>query len=101
MIVLMIMLYYRPVRAMWSCKELERLMCQAQHYRVSSRQVRRLNAIHPGPVNAHYAETLTGAPIIRAFGAQGLHVRREFRVQRHGIRSLCDRDVASHQYAAV
>ena len=50
------------------------LYCQGQWYRSASRQVRRLQAVIPGPINAHYGETVAGAAVIRAFGAQSVFV---------------------------
>ncbi|KAE8542368.1 hypothetical protein D1P53_001144 [Cryptococcus gattii VGV] len=43
-------------------------------YRASSRQVRRLQAVLPGPINAIYGETVAGATVIRAFGAQSVFI---------------------------
>ncbi|OXG17327.1 ABC transporter ABCC.6 [Cryptococcus neoformans Tu401-1] len=43
-------------------------------YRASSRQVRRLQAILPGPINAIYGETVAGTTVIRAFGAQSVFI---------------------------
>jgi hypothetical protein len=48
---------------------------QINWYRISSRQVRRLMAILPGPVNALYGETVAGAAVIRAFGMQSVFVQ--------------------------
>jgi hypothetical protein len=44
-------------------------------YRSSSRQVRRLMSILPGPVNALYGETVAGAAVVRAFGMQSVFVQ--------------------------
>ncbi|WWC95346.1 hypothetical protein V866_002208 [Kwoniella sp. B9012] len=46
----------------------------ARWYRASSRQVRRLQAIIPGPINAIYRETVAGTSVIRAFGAQSVFI---------------------------
>ncbi|KGB78045.2 ABC transporter ABCC.6 [Cryptococcus deuterogattii R265] len=43
-------------------------------YRASSRQVRRLQAVLPGPINAIYGETVAGATVIRAFGVQSVFI---------------------------
>ncbi|OXH51675.1 ABC transporter ABCC.6 [Cryptococcus neoformans] len=43
-------------------------------YRASSRQVRPLQAILPGPINAIYGETVAGTTVIRAFGAQSVFI---------------------------
>lgn len=50
---------------------------QINWYRISSRQVRRLMSILPGPVNALYGETVAGAAVIRAFGMQSVFVQSE------------------------
>ena len=69
--------------AMWkpvSCaraKVLPDLQRQGQWYRSASRQVRRLQAVIPGPINAHYGESVAGAAVIRAFGAQSVFVNGE------------------------
>lgn len=76
-VLLMVVVYYRPVSTRVGTLTRIALTSQAQSYRIASRQVRRLKAVLPGPVNAHFGETLSGAPVIRAFGAQGLHIRRE------------------------
>jgi hypothetical protein len=47
-------------------------------YRISSRQVRRLMSILPGPVNALYGETVAGAAVIRAFGMQSVFVQSTY-----------------------
>lgn len=47
---------------------------QGQWYRSASRQVRRLEAIIPGPINAIYGETVAGTAVIRAFGVQSIFV---------------------------
>jgi hypothetical protein len=44
-------------------------------YRSSSRQVRRLGSILPGPVAALYGETVAGAAVVRAFGMQSVFVQ--------------------------
>ncbi|TYJ54700.1 hypothetical protein B9479_004639 [Cryptococcus floricola] len=44
----------------------------AKWYRASSRQVRRLQAVLGGPINALYGETVAGTTVIRAFGAQSV-----------------------------
>lgn len=51
---------------------------QINWYRISSRQVRRLMAILPGPVNALYGETVAGAAVIRAFGMQSVFVQSSY-----------------------
>ncbi|ORX37959.1 P-loop containing nucleoside triphosphate hydrolase protein [Kockovaella imperatae] len=43
-------------------------------YRSSSRQIRRLQSVIPGPINAHYGESVAGAAVIRAFGVQSIFV---------------------------
>ncbi|WVQ75089.1 hypothetical protein IAR50_004698 [Cryptococcus sp. DSM 104548] len=44
----------------------------AKWYRASSRQVRRLQAVLGGPINALYGETVAGTTVIRAFGTQSV-----------------------------
>ncbi|WRT69478.1 uncharacterized protein IL334_006464 [Kwoniella shivajii] len=44
----------------------------SKYYRASSRQIRRLQAVIPGPINAIYGETVAGTSVIRAFGAQSI-----------------------------
>nr|XP_019043278.1 ABC transporter ABCC.6 [Kwoniella bestiolae CBS 10118]OCF22208.1 ABC transporter ABCC.6 [Kwoniella bestiolae CBS 10118] len=46
----------------------------ARWYRASSRQIRRLQAIIPGPINAIYGETVAGTSVVRAFGAQSVFI---------------------------
>nr|XP_019009148.1 ABC transporter ABCC.6 [Kwoniella pini CBS 10737]OCF47929.1 ABC transporter ABCC.6 [Kwoniella pini CBS 10737] len=46
----------------------------ARWYRSTSRQIRRLGAILPGPINAIYGETVAGTSVIRAFGAQSIFI---------------------------
>lgn len=45
---------------------------QAGWYRSAGRQVRRLQAVIPGKVNAIYGETTVGVIVIRAFGVQSV-----------------------------
>ena len=47
---------------------------QAKWYRSSVRQLRRLETIMPGPINARYGETVAGTAVIRAFGLQSVFV---------------------------
>ncbi|OCF35103.1 ABC transporter ABCC.6 [Kwoniella heveanensis BCC8398] len=44
----------------------------AKWYRAASRQIRRLQSVIPGPINAIYGETVAGTAVIRAFGAQSI-----------------------------
>ncbi|WVQ96554.1 hypothetical protein IAU59_003659 [Kwoniella sp. CBS 9459] len=46
----------------------------AKWYRASSRQIRRLQTVIPGPINAIYGETVAGTAVIRAFGAQSIFI---------------------------
>lgn len=48
-----------------------------QWYRSASRQVRRLQAVIPGPINAIYGETVAGTAVIRAFGQQSMFMQGE------------------------
>ncbi|EIW71721.1 hypothetical protein TREMEDRAFT_67926 [Tremella mesenterica DSM 1558] len=50
-----------------------------QWYRSSSRQVRRLQAVIPGPINAIYGETVAGTAVIRAFGQQSVFMEELMR----------------------
>lgn len=47
---------------------------QSQWYRSAGRQIRRLEAIIPGPINAIYSETVAGTAVIRAFGVQSVFI---------------------------
>ena len=40
----------------------------AQQYRISARDMRRMQSVAKSPVLAHFSETLRGLPVIRAFG---------------------------------
>ncbi|WVN87012.1 uncharacterized protein L203_102188 [Cryptococcus depauperatus CBS 7841] len=48
------------------------LWIPAKWYRASSRQVRRLQTVIPGPINAIFGETVAGTTVIRAFGVQSV-----------------------------
>lgn len=50
---------------------------QGQWYRATARQMRRLQAVIPGPINAIYGETVAGTAVIRAFGVQSVFVDGE------------------------
>jgi hypothetical protein len=50
---------------------------QSQWYRSAGRQIRRLEAIIPGPINAIYSETVAGTAVIRAFGVQSVFISGE------------------------
>ena len=50
---------------------------QGKWYRSSARQLRRLESIMPGPINAIYGETVAGTAVIRTFGLQSIFVTSE------------------------
>ena len=54
---------------------------QGKWYRSSTRQVRRLEAVIPGPINAIYGETVAGIAVIRAHGVQSVFVQGWFIIQ--------------------
>lgn len=59
------------------------LSFEGKWYRASSRQVRRLQAILPGPINAIYGETVAGTTVIRAFGAQSVFIDGRYLEERN------------------
>lgn len=59
----------------------------AKWCRTASRQVQRLQAIIPSPINAIYGETAAGIAVIRAFGQQGMFMQGRLLPQDHNISS--------------
>lgn len=51
---------------------------QSLWYRSASRQMRRLEMVIPGLVNAIYTETIAGSAVVRAFGAHSVMINGQF-----------------------
>jgi hypothetical protein len=74
---------------------------QINWYRISSRQVRRLMAILPGPVNALYGETVAGAAVIRAFGMQSVFVQSKSHEHSRGAKCSCHSPHQDNKHAPI